>query len=402
MWKRIVLCLAILSLLLTACGRKVDSDPDAVNIMCLEYQARVIRRVYGSFSDTASPKLHFITDSGYESVLKWQEDLHKNLLAHSPGIDIYCLDSLDEYAYRIIREHYYVDLSRDDVLAQNFDAMYPEVKQWCSCEDEIFGFPYGIDWRMVFLIDETQTGSAGFDREDFGTVEELLAFYDAWKEQSAVPPAEGYTYIYLYCAGYIMEHYDRSTGELELDNPQFRELLAQCRELSRPGAIFELPDEADSPHVSFTSPIRWFVYDQMRQRPEAIPVPYPLLPGEDADAKRMAQVSWMILNPYGKRIDESLYGMRSLTGLAANLDTHSPPVYRYAGSYPDDWYTQDQLDHVGSMLKKMDVGFRFPGFDQVLSACIEYIEGDATLDKAVAESQHIIDMARKEQYIGEE
>jgi len=195
MWKRIVLCLTILSLLLTACGQKTDTDPDTVNIMCLEYQARVIKRVYGSFSDAASPTLHFITESGYESVLKWQEDLHKNLLAHSPGIDIYCLDRLG----------------------------------------------------------------------------------------------------------------------------------------------------------------------------------------------RMA-----------------LYGMRSLTGLASNLDTHNPPVYRYAGSYPDDWYTQAQLDHVGSMLKKMDVGFRFPGFDQVLSACIEYIEGDATLDKAVAESQHIIDMARKEQYIGEE
>lgn len=173
--RKIILLLFIVSLLLVSsvsCSQKVDTDPDTVNIMCPDYQAKIIGELYTKafLYDNALKEPRFITEKEYDSFDDWQNALYKNLMTNNPDIDIFFLYNLDENAYKIIRDHYYVDLSQDEVLAKNFDAMYPEVRQWCTYRDEIFGFPFDIDWYTTLLVDEAQTGIIGYDAQDFVTV----------------------------------------------------------------------------------------------------------------------------------------------------------------------------------------------------------------------------------------
>lgn len=403
MRKQIILCLLIIPLLFTACARKADTDPDTVNILCYDYQTRGLERLYQKALcyDNSTIKPHYITENDFDSIQDWYEALHRSLTTHSSDIDIYCLDSTDEYAYKIIQDHYYVDLSQDDILADNFDRMYPEIREWCACGEELFGYPYDLDWNMALMVDEAQTRRIGYGRDDFGTVDDLIAFCDTWKEQNAVPSTEGYTYIYYYLDNYLMQHYDRDTGEMDLDNPQFHEFLTQCRDLSQPGAIFARPEGNYAPHCSFTLPVHWFVFDAMHRRPEYIPVPYPLIPGEAADAKRLASVRWMVINPYSKKTEEAMNCIQDMTEWAWDMDAHRVPIYRDMESYPENMYTQEQLDASEALMKRMAVGFPFPGYRGVGSACYGYIVGAMTLDEAAAEAQRILDTARQEQYLGQ-
>lgn len=68
----------------------------------------------------------------------------------------------------------------------------------------------------------------------------------------------------------------------------------------------------------------------------------------------------------------------------------------------DKFYTNEQFDMVDDCLEPLYPAYGFPGLSNVQRAMYEYVEGGAkTLDEVIEESQRILDMMQKEQYIGQ-
>ena len=406
MYKKIILCLLIIPILFTACGRKIDTDPDTINIMCESGQAKLISKLWltAFCYDNSIKEPKYITENDFEGYLEFNDALYKNIMTQSSDIDIFFISNMDENAYKLIEGHYYVDLSRDEVLAECFEDMYPQIRDWSTYGDEIFGFPNNYFAYMNMMVDESQTKSAGYGRGDFRTTEDLLAFCDAWRGQYAAPPVEGFSLIDWYYYNYILQHYDHESGELNLDTPEFRVLLTQCRELPQRESIFERPTEETiySFENTYTAPILLRYYeDRPDWHPQYTRVPYPQLAGEDPDPKRPVHVIWFIINPYSQKTEKALECIRWLAGTEAD-EYRSCLLYRDAESYPDRDYTQALLDRVGENLTHVNAVFWFPGFSEACAPISRYVYGKAdSLDDAVAEAQRILDTIRQEQYIGE-
>lgn len=407
MRKKIILCLIVMVLLLPACGQqKIETDPNTVNIMCYSSQAREISelRLKAFLNDNSIQEPHYITEKDYENEEEWQNALHKSIMLQNPDIDIFSLYSLDQNAYKIIKDHFYVDLSQDEVLMESFDAMYPKIRKWCADGEELFGFPYDYFSYMTIMVDEEKTGRIGYGIDDFTTVTGLLAFCEAWRAEYGTPPIEGFTFIDWYYYNYILQHYDHETGEMDLDTPQFREILTQCRELPQREDIFERPTEETiySFKNTYTAPVLFSYYsDTLKRYPQYTPVLYPRLTGEEENPKRMAYVIWFIVNPYSQKAEEALECIRWMAGPQASKYRESP-LYRDTDSYTNSDYTQASLNAVGENLTHVDAAFNFPGFSEVHAACYGYIKGETdNLEEAVTEAQRILDTVQKEQYIGQ-
>ena len=76
-----------------------------------------------------------------------------------------------------------------------------------------------------------------------------------------------------------------------------------------------------------------------------------------------------------------------------------PYLYSRKGFYPD--VPAERINTIRGFLDGHYAGYGFPGGQQVVTLCDQYVYGgDMTLDEVVIEGQRIIDMMRKEQYIG--
>ena len=258
MYKKI-LCLLVIPFLLTACGRKIKADPDTVNIMCYSDQAQMFSklRLTAFCYDNSIEEPHYITEKDFEGLEEFNDVLYKTIMTQSPDIDIFFISNMDENARKIVADHYYVDLSQDEALRQSFDAMYPEIRDWSSHGDEIFGFPYDYFAYMTMMVDEAQTERAGYGKGDLRTIDDLLSFCGAWRDQFASPPVEGFTLIDRYYYNYILQHYDHASGELNLDTPEFRAILSACRELPQREPILARPTEETiySFENTYTAPV---------------------------------------------------------------------------------------------------------------------------------------------------
>ena len=412
MRKILIGCLVVLSFLITSCARAGKGDPDRLTVLCNEYQTQDITNAYLIARDPyQSFKVpNFITPAeDFSNEKELYDSLMTGFMKKSPEIDLFMVDCRDPHAYEIIENQYYTDLSRDERLRTYFDDMYPEIADWCTDGDAVFGFPYYVFYGMQIMADEEKIRSIGYTVEDIATVEGLLDFCDQWRTEKSSPPYDGY---YLsaaeYYRNYMLLHFDRDTGELDLTTPEFRSLLSQCRELNETQPIFQAATSGNS--MSDISPLYFgfsaLIPQQNQRCSQYAPVSYPLLDGEPPDTKRYATVYWIMINPYSEHKD---WAMRCIEGLArtsGDMAWAFSPIYRDASYYETDSpvpaaYTQEMLDQAAPVLQDTYVGISFPGYREAVKILNAYVTGGTkTMDEAVEEAQNILDLMRAEQYIG--
>lgn len=409
MLKRLLLCLAVILLVCTACV----GPPKDVNIMCYGFQEDMFRILHGAglARDETLANVNCITEEDYESYTDWYESAYTGLLTRSGDIDIFLLNSMDDKAYKILKDHYFEDLSQDEQLMGYFDAMYPPIREWSKCGDEIFGLPFYIGYPMGILVDEERMGSVGYTMEDIGTVGGLLDFCDAWSEHNTTPPTEQTLYVHFYYYNYILNHYNRDTGELDLDTPQFRSLLAQCRQYRD---TEYLQDDDDLPYVELDKPVLLCTGNPMVDKDNFTLGYYPLLEGEVPGTKRYADIRYFIINPSSKNKEQAFKYMNLLAETTKYNRWACDPLFREKEFYQSDLlmggdyvthdrrYSEEQFAMVNNFLEEQYVGYGFPGFSEIRRILYEYIEaGSQTMDEAIAEAQNLLDTIRQEQYIGE-
>jgi len=406
MRKILLICMVILVFAPTACARRGMGKPDCLNIFCFRYMTDDIQKAYGKArtADDTMPMINFITpDRDFSDMNELYDSLMKGFLTKSPDIDLFVISGTNQYAYDIIENHYYVDLGQDEALQSHFDAMYPDIQAWCSDGGEVFGFPYHILYNMHIMADDGMMASIGYHLEDIKTMDGFLDFCDTWDERIAAPPTAGYYQRALsYCENYLLLHYDRDTGDLNLDTPAFRSILSRCRELAQL-EYFQEPYGLITDVDSDTSPLYFGTVNIIpRSHRQYVPIQYPLLKGEPAGTKRYASVYWLLVNPYSKHIDQAVRVVESYAGIAGNTELIVTPVYRDPAYYDNtERYSQENLDNIASFIGDSFAGILFPGYYEVLEILDAYITDDSmTLDQAIMQSQHVLDMVRKEQYIG--
>ena len=238
-------CLAILLLVFTSCSQGKKEATDRLTVLCYEFQTQRITNAYLRARDPyqSSKSPHFITpEEDFSDEGELYDSLMAGFMKKSPDIDLFLIDSRDPYACQIIENKYYLDLSQDERLVAYFDDMYPEIVDWCSNGDAVFGFPVYVFYGMQIMADESKMEAIGYTADDIVTMDGLLDFCDAWRAQKSIPPYDGhYQSAVEYCRNYMLLHYDRATGELDLDTPEFRSLLSRCRELNENQPFFQEP-----------------------------------------------------------------------------------------------------------------------------------------------------------------
>ena len=405
MRKILVWCLVIVSLVFTACSPRTMGEDDHINIFCFRYQIDDIQKAYGKarVADDSMPMINFVTpDQDFSNTQELYDSLMKGFLTKSPDIDLFVINGQDQYAYEIIENHYYVDLSREESLLSHYDAMYPEIVDWCSHDGEIFGFPYHVFYYMQIMADEGKMRSVGFTVDDIGAMDGLLDFCAAWEDRNAVPPTAGYYQRALcYCENYLLLHYDRSTGEMNLDTSEFRSLLSQCKELAD-REFFQEPYGMVTDVDEGTSPLYFGVVHIIPQEHrQYIPIHYPLLEAEPQDTKRYASIYWFVINPYSDHIDQVMSVLEYYAQIAGGTDLIVTPIYRDPAYYTDTGlYSPENLDQAAPFISNSFVGLNFPGYHEVLAILDAYVtDGTKTLDEAVAEAQRVLDTVRQEQFL---
>lgn len=412
MGKKLLCCMIILLVAFTACSRQ-KKDDERLNILCFSYQTTDISQAYLRARDPyqSFKNPHYITpDEDFSNVDELYESMMKGFLKHSPEIDMFIIYSRNVYAREIIENHYYVDLSQDEALMAYYDDMYPGIKEWCSDEGAVFGFPYGILYPLGIMADESKMGEIGYTAEDIGTMTGLLEFCDAWRKEKSSPAIAGhYMPAVEYCRNYMYLAYDGATGELNLDTPEFRSLLSECRNLAQTQPIFQEPFGSGNA-ISDEAPL-YFGFTGLiaPQYPQYRPVPYPLIDGEPPGAKRNAILNWIMINPYSEHIDWALRCIEGLAQTSGDMDWSVSPIYLDVSYYNDpnagDYvnevlYTQEELDRAAPFVQEHFAGLAFPGSGEVTAILDAYItEGTKTIDEAIAESQRILDTMQKEQYL---
>mgnify|MGYP000350864958 CR=1 FL=1 len=409
--KRLLLCLIVLLLVCTSCA----GQPEAVNIMCYDYQEGMFRLIYNeetAHGHTLAPvAFHSLEMEDYTDYVEWHDAIFTGLLTGRDDMDIFLLNSTDDRAYKALKDHYYVDLSQDTELMEYFDAMYPQIREWCIFGSEIFGFPISVSHPMGILASEKRIQSVGYTMEDIMTMDGLVGFCHAWREHNPTPPTSGTLYTRYYCDNYLMTHYDRDTGELDLGTPAFRTLMDQCREYMMDQ---DLPFDHDlsTYTVEMDKPLAFYTDDPFVVRENHIPGSYPLIEGEAPGTMRYAEVTYLVINPASKNKEQAFEYMR-LAAEAVKYHSWGDMLYRDKEFYKsflltkgrvtrDNCYSEEQFEIAGRFLEDAYVGYGFPGFSDVSRVLYRYIYGrDQTLDETIAEAQDLLDTIRQEQYIGE-
>lgn len=406
MRKLLIGCLVILSLVSAGCSRRTMGEADRLNVLCYEYQTREIQDAYWKAyaDDDTIPKINFISpDEDFSNTGELYDQLIKGLLTKSPDVDLYMMSSYEENLSTVLRNHYYVDLSGNEALNAYFSDMYPQIRDWCTEGEELFGFPFYVYYSTHIMVNPDMMKTVGYTVDDIRTVSGLIDFCGVWRKEKSSPPNGGRpiapTWYYY---NYLLLHFDRDTGELDLDTPEFRGILTQCRDMLAHEDLFKKSFTAITDVDSDASPLYFDSVSIISRETQYEPIPYPLLDAEESDAKRYSEITWLIVNPYGKHVDQVTACLTALAGAMGKTDMHGP-IYRDAAYYAEQkGYSQDRLDALDGFLSHMEVGRAFPGYGKIVSLCDEYVyDGSKTLDEVIAEAQHTLDMMRQEQYIGQ-
>lgn len=421
MLRNICVCMVLLfSMLVSACAQHSSDGNDTVNIKCGAYQERLfseMSRQARLHDDSLLPPALIYPGMEGEDPSRWNDDIFTTLMKGASDFDIYELYSTNPMVFKVIRDHYYTDLSRDEDLMRYFDAMYPDIREWCTYEGEFFGFPAAIYFTEQIMVNEDLAADIGFCPGEIRTIADLVDFCDTWRDINHTAPADGAITVRNYYADYILSRYGRTTGKIDLDTPEFRSILTRCRDLYMSDPIFQRDSEGTlGDIVEDTYPVVLNCHNIVPRVQAYVPVPYPLLDSEDPDTPRHARIAWFLINPYSKNKEQAFKYLAIWAESMKFEDRRRPLIYRDRAFYEsntryghggnnqtnDEIYSQDKFDMAGDLLARMEVEMSFPGYQDVLSILDEYVmDGTKTLDEAIAETRDLLDTIRQEQYLDE-
>jgi len=412
MYRKLFCIVFLLLIVLPSCKRNTVSDE--LNVMCTPYEASVFDKLY---LDTGRMKPNCIApDYNEASQNNWHDDLITSLMTKNSGMDMYLIESTDSITYKIIKDQYYVDLAQYEDVSEYYDGMDPNIREWCMDENRIFGFPAVIYYPMHISANTSLINSIGYGVRDLESITGFLDFCTQWEDRTNTPLYDAFVStedttahlmkVRFYYINYMYTQYDRINGTLDLNTPEFRRILEQCRELYLTEDLFK---GTFYPYGFFCTnkilhthsiPLFLNCVDIIQNNQDYRPISYPLVDGENNELNRYCHIRWLIVNPSGRHIEEAIEYLELWARYAKEKRLVAQSALYIPDGYPS--VSEERLRGIRDFLSQCYVGYGFPGDQEVFAILDAYVyDGAKTLDEAVAEAQDLLDTIRQEQYIGQ-
>jgi len=137
------------------------------------------------------------------------------------------------------------------------------------------------------------------------------------------------------------------------------------------------------------------------------PAPMPLL-DQEVVGKRAIDASFYIINPFSKHIDEAFEVMVQIGEISKNYTSrdllyedmtfyNSGESIGVYGTPLNVLYQEQRIyDRMEKFWQQHELYFTFPGLNDLLEVCDEYLKDAVSLDEAIEKMEHIIDIVRRE------
>ncbi len=390
---------------------KKQGTNTALNVLCYSYLNHDLDKYNVRTFKIFKRKIEYNV-TALEDYLEYEEKLINILLAKNDEVDIFAINN-SSLLKKIVDGSYYVDLKRNADFSSLYEEMYPQIKELCTDNDKMFGYPVNADVGAKMFVFEDKLKSIGYSLEDIKTVDGFIKFCKDWEKKEGSYAFEGgMIYTSYYYNDYLIQAYDHETGSLILDTPEFRAILEECRNLYLNHVMFNTSVELKS--EPWTQPvIASYGFGSIfpGKDNEYVLAPHPSLGAYSEGIPMSIYSVFYIVNPYSKHIDDAikyLYGLADFNKLTDstchpllyyNRDSYKGKIFAGYPSFYDD-FTQDQLDNYSDILKNSKFKCRFEGLSELTELCRDYVtNGTITIDEVIAKGQDIIDMAQKEQFL---
>ena len=137
------------------------------------------------------------------------------------------------------------------------------------------------------------------------------------------------------------------------------------------------------------------------------PVPLPLV-GSEIPGKYSMDSSYYIINPFSKKIDAAMVVIEEIAEMSKHY-MYDTLLYKDMESYKCDILgcknasikTQEynephMFSKIGTFLEKYEVYFSFPGTEDVLDVCNDYMKDNITLEDAIDKMKRMISIVQRE------
>jgi hypothetical protein len=395
-------------------GTTVDHDQDivTVNVLVPEQSTLGIMKHKVQQALPEGIRVQFL-EANQKYALEVDELIYK-LTAHSSEFDIFYIRSDQEFARNIIEKGFYVDLLQNDKISAFYDAMYSQIQKWCTYNNQMFGFPALVRPYAHLTAQENSLKQLGYSIDDLRTFSDVFRFSKEWEDKFQETgvywsPSETIATI---LRSYLLSHYDYDKMYIEVDNQNFRDFLEGLKDIRRNQDWVDV-DNVDNLYFDYFSveifignifPV--YVY-KTHGFNEMAPASMPLL-DQETDGRRAIDASFYIINPFSKHIDEALEAMVQIGEISKHADVREL-LYKDMAFYSSGESTgvygtplnalykeQRMYDRMGKYWQQHELYYAFPGMNDLLGICDEYLKDAVSLDEAIEKMEHIIDIVRRE------
>ncbi len=255
----------------------------------------------------------------------------------------------------------------------------------------------------------------GYSVDDLNTFADVLKFSNDWAKTHGDKGA--YVSMNETCpailTSYLLSHYDYEMMFIDVDNSEFRDLLSSIKALMLNHGLGDIDSVGFSniPHESLPIYIgqREPIYSHGRSYwGEMSPVPLPLVDHE-TPGKRSIDSSFYVINPYSDHIDVAMELMAQIGAMSKLPIAINDLLYQDMASYNEEgfgdasvpsmisFYDKEEIfKKMGRFWEQHELYFAFPGLNDLLGICDEYLKDAVSLDEAIEKMEHIIDIVRRE------
>jgi uncharacterized protein YxeA len=362
-------------------------------------------------------ELNLLSTTDKDALAIEPDKIITKLLAHSNEFDIYFIGSDQELAKSIVDKGYYVDLLQNDKLKAYFDKMYPQIKKWSMSGDKTFGFPTSLWPDTHMVMREEQLEKLGYSIDDLKTFDDVLKFNDDWRNSKYRSEIGKGVYASMnevcpyIIKSYLLSHYDYEKMYEEVDTKEFRDLLKGVKELSKNTELGDWNTFRSEQNYLSALPVGIFnlypIYLSQSDNGEMIPAPVPLV-GSETPGKYSMPVSFYIINPYSKNIDAAMEVMVQIAEMSKHLGMRDL-LYKDMESYQCDnkdcsygstltriYNDKKMFSYMGNFYDKYEMYFAFPGMEDILATCSEYMQDNIQLDEAIERIKQNISVVQRE------
>jgi hypothetical protein len=362
-------------------------------------------------------ELNLLSTTDKDALAIEPDKIITKLLSHSNEFDIYFIGSDQEFAKSIVDKGYYVDLLQNDKLKAYFDKMYPQIKKWSMSGDKVFGFPTSLWPDAHMLMREEQLKKLDYSIDDLKTFADVLEFNNVWRSSKyrseigkGVYASMNEVFPYI-IKSYLLSHYDYGRMYEEVDTKEFRDLLKGVKDLSKNTEFGDWNKFSSEQNYLSTLPVGIFnlypIYLSQSDGGEMVPAPVPLV-GSETPGKYSMPVSFYIINPYSDNIDAAMEVMVQIAEMSKHLGMRDL-LYKDMESYQCDnkdcqygdtltkiYNDKKMFSYMENFYDKYEMYFAFPGMEDILVTCSDYMQDNITLDEAIEKIKQNISVVQRE------